>query len=113
MDIEQFRDYCLAKKNVTESTPFDENTLVFKVHDKMFALVNMDGPLQVNLKCEPTKALILRDRYDCVIPGYHMNKKHWNTIRIDGTLPDALIKDWMDESYNLVVSSLPKKQRMY
>ena len=111
MNIEQLRDYCLLKPNVTESTPFDEHTLVFKVYDKMFALTNMEGPLLINLKCEPNKALVLRDRYDCVEPGYHMNKKHWNTIYINGTLPDSLLHEWIDDSYKLVLSTLPKNKQ--
>ena len=110
MNIEQLREYCLNKPNVSEGTPFGEDTLVFKVHDKMFALTNMEGPLTINLKCDPMKALVLRDRYECVEPGYHMNKKHWNTIRIDNTLPDSLIEQWVDDSYNLIVNSLPKSK---
>lgn len=111
MNIEQLRAYCLNKSDVTESTPFDENTLVFKVHDKMFALTNFQGALRVNVKCDPAKALVLRDRYDCVESGYHMNKKHWNTIFIDNTLPDKLIEEWIDDSYQLVMETLPKYKK--
>jgi len=82
-----------------------------KVLDKMFALANLDGDLSINLKCNPEKALELREQYPAVLPGYHMNKKHWNTVLIDGSLPDSLIKEWIDDSYNLVVSKMSKKQR--
>jgi len=109
MNIENFRNYCIAKKGVTEEFPFDEETLVFKVMGKMFALTNIDLFVSINLKCEPSKAEELREQYDCVKPGYHMNKKHWNTVMIDGSAPDKLIFQWVDDSYNLVVNSLPKK----
>ncbi len=111
MNIEEFRAYCLSKKAVSESFPFDDTTLVMKVLDKMFALANLDGDLSINLKCNPEKALELREQYPAVQAGYHMNKKHWNTIIIDGSLPDSLIKEWIDDSYNLVVSKMSKKQR--
>ncbi len=109
MDIESFRNYCLAKKGITEEFPFDENTLVFKVMGKMFALTDIDLFESINLKCDPEEALVLRENYPSVIPGYHMNKKHWNTIKMEGNVPDILIKQWIDNSYNLVVSSLSKK----
>jgi predicted DNA-binding protein (MmcQ/YjbR family) len=108
MNIEEFRTYCLSKKGVTESFPFGEDTLVLKVLDKMFALANLDGPLSVNLKCDPEKAAELREQYKAVKPGYHMNKQHWNTVLINGTVSDVLIKEWIDHSYSLVVNSLPK-----
>ena len=111
MNIEEFRAYCLLKKGVTESFPFDDTTLVMKVLNKMFALANLDGDLSINLKCVPEKALELREQYPAVLPGYHMNKKHWNTVMIDNSIPDALIKEWIDDSYNLVLSKLPKKER--
>ena len=111
MDIETFRNYCLSKKGATESFPFDENTLVFKVGGKMFALLDVDIFESVNLKCEPEKAIELRERYAGVLPGYHMNKKHWNTVMMDGTVPDELILQWVDDSYNLVFNKLPKSQR--
>ncbi len=111
MNIEEFRAYCLLKKSVTESFPFDDTTLVMKVLNKMFALANLDGDLSINLKCVPEKALELREQYPAVLPGYHMNKKHWNTVMIDNSIPDALIKEWIDDSYNLVLSKLPKKER--
>jgi predicted DNA-binding protein (MmcQ/YjbR family) len=109
MNIESLREYCLSLRGVTEGFPFDEETLVFKVGGKMFALTNLAGPLSVNLKCDPGKALELRERFRQVVPGYHMNKKHWNTIQIDDSIPDTLIREWIDDSYQLVVSSLPGK----
>ncbi|MFO7657302.1 MAG: MmcQ/YjbR family DNA-binding protein [Bacteroidales bacterium] len=111
MNIELLRAYCLSKNGVTESFPFDEQTLVFKVMDKMFALVDLYGELSVNLKCDPEKALGLRENYPSVKPGYHMNKKHWNTICVDGSVSDKLIFQWIDDSYNLVCSKLPKSLR--
>jgi predicted DNA-binding protein (MmcQ/YjbR family) len=111
MNIEEFRAYCLAKNAVTEGFPFDDTTLVMKVLDKMFALANLDGDLSINLKCIPEKALELREKYTAVLPGYHMNKKHWNTVKIDGSIPDKIIKLWIDDSYNLVVSKMSKKMR--
>ncbi|MEN8122354.1 MAG: MmcQ/YjbR family DNA-binding protein [Bacteroidota bacterium] len=110
MDIEKFRTYCLAKKGVTESFPFDNTTLVMKVLDKMFALGNLDGDLNINLKCHPDKAIELREQYPAVKPGYHMNKKHWNTIVVDGSIATGTIQQWIDDSYNLVVSKMTKKQ---
>lgn len=103
MNIEEFREFCLSKKDVTESFPFDEETLVFKVNGKMFALTNTVGDFTMNLKCDPEKAVDLREHYSCVIPGYHMDKKHWNTVIIDGSVPDDLLNEWIDDSYNLVV----------
>jgi predicted DNA-binding protein (MmcQ/YjbR family) len=102
MDIESLRDYCLAKNDVTESFPFGDDTLVFKHHGKIFALANLEGDLSINLKCDPVTAIDLRERYLSVTPGYHMNKKHWNTVIIDGTIPDREIFSWIDHSYNLV-----------
>jgi predicted DNA-binding protein (MmcQ/YjbR family) len=109
MNIENLRDYCLSKKCTTESFPFDDNTLVFKLKNKMFALTNLKGDLTINLKCEPEKAIELREHYTFVHPGYHMNKKHWNTIDLFNTLEDNLVKEWIDDSYNLVLKSLSKK----
>jgi predicted DNA-binding protein (MmcQ/YjbR family) len=112
MDIETLREYCLAKKAVTESFPFGEDTLVFKVLNKMFLLVSLSAnPLQFNAKCDPDKAIELREQYDTVQPGYHMNKKHWNTVIAGGSLSNALLKEMIDDSYNLIVESLPKKDR--
>jgi predicted DNA-binding protein (MmcQ/YjbR family) len=109
MNIESFRNYCIRKKGVTEEFPFDEETLVFKVMGKMFALTNVDSFVSINLKCEPEKAEELRGHFDAGQPGYHMNKKHWNTVMIDGSLPNKLIYEWIDNSYNLVVDTLNKK----
>ena len=102
MNIEDIREYCMAKPGVSEGFPFGEDTLVFKVKGKIFVLANLDGDLSLNLKCDPSFALELRERYGSVIPGYHMNKKHWNTVYIDGTIPDREVLSWIDHSYNLV-----------
>jgi predicted DNA-binding protein (MmcQ/YjbR family) len=103
MDLAQFREYCLAKANATEGTPFGETVLVFKVAGKIFALGSLDEvPVRVNLKCDPDLALDLRDRYEQVRPGYHMNKKHWNTIEIEAGIPDAEIRKMIDHSYDLI-----------
>ena len=112
MNIETLRDYCLSKKAVTEDFPFGETTLVFRVLNKIFLLVSLDAdPLQFNAKCDPEKAIQLREEYDTVKPGYHMNKKHWNTVIIDGTISTKLIKEMIDDSYDLIIQSLPKKLR--
>lgn len=109
MNIEQIREYCLKKKCVTEEFPFDEETLVFKVLGKIFILASLNSiPLQINLKCDPEKAIELREEYEAVQPGYHMNKKHWNTIIIDGSIPNKKILEWIDHSYNLVAKGLRK-----
>lgn len=102
MDIESLRDYCLKKKGVAESFPFGEDTLVFKAGEKIFALANLDGDLSINLKCDPSYALELREHHASVTPGYHMNKKHWNTVILDGTVPDKEIFSWIDHSYDLI-----------
>ena len=111
MNIEELREYCLNKKGTTEELPFDENTLVFKVMGKMFALTSLIRiPFTVNLKCDPERALELREQYPAVQPGYHMNKKHWNTINFeDGSLNNAFLLELVDHSYNLVVLKLTKK----
>ena len=111
MDIVELRDYCMSKPNVSESLPFDEDTLVFKVNGKMFALTNLTGDLFINLKCDPEKAINLREVYPAVEPGYHMNKKHWNTIWIDGSIPSGLIEEWVDHSYELVSKVKTRKGR--
>ena len=112
MDLAKFREYCLSKANATESTPFAPDTLVFKVSGKMFALASLDEvPARANLKCNPDLALELRDRYEQVRPGYHMNKKHWNTIEIEAGIPDAEIRKMIDHSYDLILKSLPKRGR--
>lgn len=111
MYIDEFRDYCLLKAHVTESTPFGPNILVLKVAGKMFAATDIDNFESINLKCDPALAIELREQYDSVLPGYHMNKKHWNTVLMDGTIPDAKIRHWINHSYDLVVSKLPKRER--
>jgi predicted DNA-binding protein (MmcQ/YjbR family) len=112
MDAAKFREYCLAKRGATEGTPFGETVLVFKVGGKMFALVALDEiPATANLKCDPDLALELRDRYEQVRPGYHMNKKHWNTVEIEGGIPDTELRKMIDHSYELVVKRLPKAER--
>ena len=112
MDLASFREYCLAKAQVTEGTPFGETCLVFKVANKMFALAALDEiPTTANLKCDPDLALDLRDRYEQVRPGYHMNKKHWNTVELDSGIPDVELRKMIDHSYDLVVKSLPKAAR--
>ena len=110
--LERIYEYCRAKAHVSESFPFDENTLVFKVAGKMFALLSLEAnPLRTNLKCDPERAVELREMYPCVKPGFHMNKKHWNTVELDGSVPDSTIFEWIDDSYNLVVAGLPAKIR--
>lgn len=111
MNIEEFREYCLQKKGVEEGFPFDNFTLVFKVSGKMFALTNTEGEFTLNLKCEPEKAVELREKHSGVKPGYHMNKKHWNTVYFDGSVSDFHAKKWIDDSYNLVVKSMTKLQQ--
>lgn len=112
MQVDDFRDYCLRKAGVMEGTPFGEEHLVFKVGGKMFALLSLDEvPATANLKCDPDLALELRDRYEQVRPGYHMNKKHWNTVEIAGGIPDAEVRKMIDHSYVLVARSLPKAAR--
>lgn len=111
MHIEQFREYCLSKKGAEETFPFGEDTLVFKVAGKMFALTSLSEPDAANLKCDPEQAVELRSNYEAVQPGYHMNKQHWNTISYNHDLPDKEILKLVDHSYDLVLKSLPKKTR--
>lgn len=111
MNIEDFRDYCLLKAGVTEETPFGPNTLVFKVGGKVFALTDIDTFGSVNLKCDPERAVELREQYDYVLPGYHMNKKHWNTVLMGTGIPNGQFSELIDHSYDLVRASLPKKLR--
>ena len=112
MDVEAFREYCLKKARVTEGMPFGETVVVFKVAGKMFALASLDEiPTTANLKCDPDLALELRDRYEQVRPGYHMNKKHWNTVELGTGLADTEVSKMIDHSYDLVVKSLPKAVR--
>ena len=111
MDLEEFREYCLSKPNAAESTPFGEDVLVFKVGGKIFALASLDDiPPRVNLKCDPERALDLRDRYEDVRPGYHMNKKHWNTVELAGRIPERELRGMIDHSYELVATRLPKQK---
>ncbi|HCR53868.1 MAG TPA: MmcQ-like protein [Cytophagales bacterium] len=112
MNIESFRSFCRKKKGVTEEFPFDKNTLVYKVMGKMFVLADLDLFTSINLKCIPEVAVELRERYPSVQPGYHMNKKHWITVIMDGSIPDREIKAWIDESYNLVTKTLTKSQKL-
>ncbi len=111
MDIESFRSFCIAFPGVTEHFPFDENTLVFKVLGKMFALCNVEEFRSFNVKCDPEIAIELRERYEQVLPGYHMSKVHWNTVMIEGEADDRLLESWIKDSYDLIVASLPKKLR--
>jgi len=109
MNIEQAREYCISKRGIEETFPFDDVTLVFKVKGKMFALLSLDKGTSINLKCDPEKALQLREQYEDITPGWHMNKKHWNTVNYSSVLPDSLVRELIDHSYELVVSSLTKK----
>jgi predicted DNA-binding protein (MmcQ/YjbR family) len=112
MNLESFREYCLTKPNVTEGMPFGETVVVFKVGCKMFALASLDEiPTTVNLKCDPDLALELRDRYEQVRPGYHMNKKHWNTVELGTGVPDGELRKMIDHSYDRVVASLTRPKR--
>jgi predicted DNA-binding protein (MmcQ/YjbR family) len=120
MDLETLRTYTLSKKAVTEDMPFGEDTLVFRVLGKIFALTSLDTVrkdsfgegCRVNLKCDPDYAIELREQYDDITPGFHMNKKHWNTVICDNALDDKFIKSLIDHSYDMVVKSLPKAQRL-
>lgn len=113
MNIEEFRDFCLTFKGASEDFPFEDNekTLAFKVMDKIFALASVEHFDAINLKCDPVKAAMLRDLYADVKPGYHMDKRHWNTVNPQGKLDDELIKEWIKDSYNLVVEELPRKKQ--
>jgi predicted DNA-binding protein (MmcQ/YjbR family) len=111
MDIETLREYCLSKKGAAECLPFGDDALVFKVMGRMFALLILGDRVSINLKCEPEKAIELREQYPSVIPGYHMNKMHWNTIIINGSVPENLVYQWITESYRLVAEGLPNKLR--
>ncbi|MDP5076821.1 MAG: MmcQ/YjbR family DNA-binding protein [Nonlabens sp.] len=116
MHIDELQDYCMAKKGVTAEFPFDEVTLVFKVMGKMFCLAGLDrferGEPSINLKCDPEKAIALREEYDgTVIPGYHSNKKHWNTVLLDRDIPQQELRSWIDHSYELVASKLTRADK--
>lgn len=110
MNIEELREYALSFKGVTESFPFDETTLVFKVMNKMFLLTDTEKNMSMNVKCDPEKAIDLRERFpETVLPGYHMNKRLWNTVMFNREVGDDVLKSWVDDSYDLIVASLPKK----
>ena len=112
MEIDEILDHCIAKPGAYDDFPFGEDTLVLKVSGKMFALTNLSRhPLRINLKCDPQRALQLRERYDAIEPGYHMNKRHWNTLTLDGSLPASLLAECLDHSYELVVAGLTRAQR--
>lgn len=112
MDLPQVIAFCLAQKGVEETTPFGPEVLVYKVIGKMFAATDPDSfPSRINLKCDPDRALELREQYASVQPGWHMNKKHWNTIVLDGELPNDLVRELVEHSYELVVKGLTKAQR--
>jgi predicted DNA-binding protein (MmcQ/YjbR family) len=111
MNIEVFRDYCLSKKGVTESFPFDNKTLVFKVGNKMFALADVEEFTFANLKCDPERAIELRETYTGIKPGYHMSKIHWNSVMVNEDVPSDVFLELVDLSYKLIVESLPKKLR--
>jgi len=111
MNIEDVRDFCLSLKGVTECFPFDETTLVFKVMGKMFCLTDLEGEFSINIKNDPEKNILLREEYPVVTQGYHMHKKYWNTVVIDGSVSDTLIRKWLQESYETVVKGLTKKQQ--
>jgi predicted DNA-binding protein (MmcQ/YjbR family) len=110
MNIETLREYCLSKPGAEETLPFGPDTLVFKTGDKVFLLVGLDEEqLSFNVKCDPDKAIELREEFPCVLPGYHMNKKHWNTIIVDGSVSSKQLKEWIDWSYELVSAKKKKK----
>lgn len=111
MNVEDLRDYCLLKPCVTEEFPFGNETLVFKVGGKVFLLIRLEPGNCFNVKCEPEQAIILREQYAEIIPGFHMNKKHWNTVYMNGTLKPDLLKELIDHSYALVLSGFSKNQR--
>ena len=112
MNIESLREYCLSKSGVEETLPFGPDTLVYKVYGKVFLLTGLDSDqLSFNVKCDPDKAIELREEFPCVQPGYHMNKKHWNTILVDGSVSSKQLKEWIDHSYELVAAKSPKKKK--
>lgn len=112
MDLPDAISHFLSKPGAEETTPFGPDFLVYKIHGKMFALTSPgDYPATINLKCDPERSVVLRDEYDSITPGYHMNKRHWNTLVLDGSLPTKLVRELIDHSYDLVVASLPKSAR--
>lgn len=113
MDLEAARDHCLSLPEATEGFPFGPDVLVFKVAGKMFALLSLEAvPPSMNVKCDPERAIELRAQYPAVQPGYHMSKKHWNTVVLDGTVPTDLVRGFIDDSWRLVASKLPKRDRV-
>ena len=113
MELEQLRAYLLAKKGTTEEMPFGPSALVFKIMGKMYALISwQENPLRINLKCDPEHALALRAMYESVIPGYHMNKEHWNTVILDNSIAEKIVYQMIDDSYKLVVKGLKKSDRI-
>ena len=111
MNIEQLREYCLSKPGVTEGFPFNDTALVFKVADKMFALLDLSEDSRgISIKCDPELAIELRERHSDVTPAYHFNKKHWNGVNLEGNISDTLLKEWIDHSYKITVSGLTKKK---
>ena len=111
MNIEELRDFCLSLPLVEEKFPFDQETLVFYIAGKMFCLADINQFDSVNIKCDPEKAIELREIHEAVLPGYHMNKKHWNTVLVNQDVKDNQIKEWIKDSYNLVILTLPKSKR--
>ncbi len=111
MHIESLRSYCLSLPEAEEGLPFGGDTLVFSVRGKMFCATGIDDFEFINVKCDPEKAIDLRERYEDVVPGFHMNKRHWNSIRTGTLIPDAQIQEWIRDSYRLVVAGMTKKQR--
>ena len=112
MNIETLREYCLGKPGSEETLPFGPDTLVYKVNGKIFLITGLDSEqLSFNVKCDPALAIELREQYPCVLPGYHMNKKHWNTIVVDGSVPAKKLREWIDHSYELIAGVRPKKNK--
>jgi predicted DNA-binding protein (MmcQ/YjbR family) len=111
MNIEEVREYCIAKKGVTEEFPFNDDALVFKVAGKMFLLISISEPDSFNVKCDPEEAIELREKYDEITSAYHMNKKHWNTVQTNAGLPEKMLHKFIDDSYNLVVAGLSGKDK--
>ncbi len=112
MNIEELREYCLSLPEVTEDMPFDDETLVFKIGGKMFCFAALEGDLKMNLKCDPDEAIEIRETFPAVTPGFHMNKRYWNTVLIDGSISDSMLKVWILKSYKLVVAKLTKAERI-
>lgn len=111
MNIEELREYCLSLPQVTEDMPFDDETLVFKVGGRMFCFASLTGDLKMNLKCDPDEAIEIRETFPGVTPGFHMNKNHWNTVSVDGSISDSMLQVWILRSYKLVVAKLTKAER--